>query len=100
MPVSQYPSHYDDVLKEIVYPDGSDEISRYKEMERFPLYWNRKISWRNRLCLVCFAIVSEQDILDRKFLGEVRRRLAPLDNRAYGGIHPLIVRTIVTLSLS
>lgn len=100
MPVSRYPSHYDDVLKEIIYPDGTDEISRYEEMEMFPLYWNRKTSWRNRLCLVCFATVSEQDILDRQFLGEVKKRIEPLDNRAYGGIRTLIVRTIVALSLS
>ena len=96
MPVSKKSTGDDLDLPESLY---SNEVSRYGEMERFRYYWPHRINSRNRLCLFCFAIISEPDILNEPFRAEARERLERLDDRAFNAVHYLFVRPVITLSL-
>lgn len=65
----------DDDFPEGLYEEVPDEINRYEEMEQFKVRWPERIYLRDNICLFCYAVLAEQEILNEPYRSRARKEL-------------------------
>ena len=76
-----------DALPKGLYDELVPQAGRYKDMEVFRSRWGGRVSLRDRLCSFCFAVLSEQDILNEQFRLQALKPLDRLDRTAFKAVH-------------